>query len=105
MTPRLSYRSESLNTFFQDQEADREAAQAKLTQIKERVTNLSARLATAHDQLVGAKKQRTEKPVVDVNSKDLNEKVDVLQRVINIVSERFDADGRVLLQGVSRTDP
>ena len=75
-------------------------------QIKERVTNLSARLATAHDQLVGAKKQRTEKrSVVDVNSKDLNEKVDVLQRVINIVSKRFDADGRVLLQGVSRTEP
>ena len=70
------------------------------------MTNLSARLATAHDQLVGAKKQRTEKrSVVDVNSKDLNEKVDVLQRVINIVSERFDADGRVLLQGVSRTEP
>ena len=102
----LSYELGTSDNWIQAQEADWAAAEAELGQTEARLADLSAKLATPHDKFNVAVTQRTEeKFVFDVNVKDLCESVDVLQKVIDIVPERFDTDGQVLLQRVSKTEP
>jgi len=101
----LGYELEKLNTRIQVQEADQESAEAELGQTQERLTDLGAKLARAQEQLDASVKQRAdEKSVFDVNFKDVSESVDALQRAIQVVSARSDADGMALLQRESKSE-
>ena len=122
----LGYELETLETRIHVQSADKESAESELGQTQERLSNLGvhnvlfffgktefcwkcpsqAKLTRAQEQLDTAERQRAnEKSMYDVNFKDVSESVDALQRAIDVVSSRSDADGTALLQKMSKNEP